>query len=96
MVPRVFDQIDETPRSFHFVAPRKQGGVAAHRVEQKPLIRFGRGFAKARAVMKIHFDRLDAHGAARTFRLDPQRNAFIRLNANDEHIRAALLRVLVE
>src|SRR5438045_3653072 len=38
--PSLFDDVDERPRFFDFIAPREQGGVPAHRVEQQTFVRF--------------------------------------------------------
>src|SRR5439155_4185120 len=62
--PCVFDEIDERPRLLHFIVPRKQRGVAAHRVEQQTFVSFRARFAEGSAVMKIHFHRLNPKAGA--------------------------------
>src|ERR1700676_1515199 len=44
--PRLFDDVDERPGLFDFVARPKQSCVAAHRVEQQTFVRFRTGFAE--------------------------------------------------
>src|SRR5205807_3799154 len=69
--PCVLDRIDKRPRLFDFIAPGEKGGVTTHRIEQQTLIRFRTGFAKARSVMEIHFDRLDPQARSWDFRHHP-------------------------
>src|SRR6266496_4672376 len=70
--PRLLDDVDESPGFLDFVATRKQRGIAAHRIEQQPFVRFRTGFAEGRPVMEIHLDWFDAETCARHFGLYPQ------------------------
>src|SRR5450755_905144 len=84
--PGLFERVDKGPRFFDFVAPREESGVAAHRIEQQALIRFGTRLAERGSVMKIHLHGLDPKTGAGHFRLHAQRNSFIWLNADHEDI----------
>src|SRR4029077_8472181 len=83
---RVLDWVYERPGFFNFIAPREKCGVAAHRVEKQTFVCFRAGFAERGTVMEIHFHRLDAETCARHLGLHAQRDAFVGLNPNDEHV----------
>src|SRR5947207_5612261 len=43
--PRILDRIDKRPRFLNFVPARKQSRIAAHRIEEEPLVSFRARFA---------------------------------------------------
>jgi hypothetical protein len=86
-VPGFLDWIDESPGLFDFVRARKECSVAAHRIEQQTFGGFRARLAEGRSVMEIHFNWLDAKACAGHLGMNPQRDSFVGLNTNDEHVQ---------
>ena len=80
--------VDEFPGLLDLVAAGEEGGVAGDGVEQQPLVGFRAGFAEAGGVVEIHFHRLQPQAVAGDFRNHAQRDALVRLDADDEHVAA--------
>ena len=96
IVPSGFDEIDEAPGAFDFVAAGEEGGIAAHGIEEEAFVGFRGGFPEAGAVMEVHFDGFDAEGTAGEFALHAEGDAFVWLDANDEDIGAELFGAFVK
>src|SRR5947209_15293446 len=93
-MPRFLDRVDESPGMLDLVAAGKERGVAAHRVEEQPFVRFRAGLSKGRSIMEIHFHGLDVKARARYLGMNPQRDSLVRLNPNNEHIE--VVQIFVE
>src|SRR5262249_784631 len=56
----------------------------------------GASFAERSSVMEIHLHRLDSQTGPRDLGLHPERNAFVRLDPNHEHVLIESDRLLVK
>src|SRR6266404_4285545 len=89
-VPFFLDFIDESPCFFDLISSGKKGRIPSHRIQQQTFICFRTRCPERRAVMKVHLYRLNPNTGSRDFRLHAQRDSFIRLNPNDEHVLRAV------
>ncbi len=78
--------IDERPLRLHLVGAGEEGGVAAHGVEDEPLVGLRRAGAELGPVAEVH--RHVAHGDALAGHLggEAQGDALVRLDAHDEEV----------
>ena len=86
--PAVEDGIDERPLLLDLVAPREERRLAAHRVEQEPLVGLGRVRAERRAVAEVHRDVAQDGLLPGLLRDEAERDALVGLDAHREHVRA--------
>src|SRR5262249_19065997 len=77
VAPRLEDRRHVLPRGLHLVAPREERGVAVDRVEEKPLVRLGRGRAEELLVLEVHLHGLDLHRLAGHLRSEAKRDALV-------------------
>ena len=79
LVPRGQDRVDDPPQRLDLVVAGEQRRVAAHRVEDQPLVRLGRLRQERRAVAELHVDRPDPHPRAGDLGPERHRHALVGL-----------------
>ena len=67
--------------------PREQRRIAEHRIEQQRLVGLGHLALEAGAVPEVHHHRRDLHARAGDLRVEPQRDAFVRLHVDHQQVR---------
>ena len=82
----MLDGVDHGPTGFHHVLPGVERGVADDDVEQQRFVSRGRAFAEAGTVIEVHGDGPQLHARAGTLGEKLERNAFFRLDAQDQQI----------
>src|SRR2546422_8441364 len=85
-LPVLDDGIHDRPCRLDLVRPGEQGRIAEHAIEEQRFVRFVPGLAERLVVAEVHVDRHHPHVHARHLDLEAQRDAFVRLDPDGEHI----------
>ena len=86
MCPLLFDGVDDSPGAFDFVVADEEGEVAEDGVEEEAFVGFGGIAAEGDVVVEGHLGGCDAGDGAGGFGVDEQRDALVRLDAEDEDV----------
>src|SRR5579862_6755749 len=86
VLPNFQDRRDDLPGSFHGVPPCEERLVPQHRVADEALICGRRLNAKSATVTKVHEDAANMLGRSRNLRFESHRDAFVRLDFDDENV----------
>src|SRR3954469_7527453 len=77
--PRLHDRVDDPPLGLDLVVSREERRLAAHGVEDEPLVGLGGLRQERRAVEELHVHRRDTHARAGDLRGELERDPLVRL-----------------
>ena len=86
-MPDVDDRLNDAPAGFDHVGALEERRVADHAIAQEALVAGAVFDAEIIAVVEVHVDEAELHHGARNFRAEAERDAFFRLDVNDQAIR---------
>ena len=86
-VPDVDDRLNDAPAGFNHVGALEERRVTSHAIAQEALVAGAVFNAEIIAVVEVHVDEAELHHGAGNFRAEAERDAFFRLDVNDQTIR---------
>src|SRR6476619_229144 len=87
-LPNIEDRSDDFPACLDHIGTLEKRGVADHAVVKQPLVTGADRLAEMIDVIEIHIDRTHLDDRPRDLRTEMERDTFIRLDVNDDAVRA--------
>ena len=91
LVPVLLDRVEDLPGQFHLLRAGEEVGVAEQHIEDQPLVRLRAGLREGLAVGEVHRDVPDLHRRAGDLGAEADRDALVRLDADDDRVGPELL-----
>src|SRR5271156_796038 len=86
--PEILHRVQDPPAQLDFLLPGEQRRVADQDVEQQPLVGLGTGLGERLAVGEVHVHVPYFHRRARHLGAEPDGDALIRLDPDDQRVLA--------